>query len=541
MKPDEIGKLYGKNGEGRDEALEAYRAIIAENPGEDALSRLAFLAADFAHGEALSLLFDAGVPPAVTAAHDFTLLHILARRQESHYHQKPEGAVSAATKLLLDNRVSALRKDTSENLCCYHYAAREGNAEMVEALAERGVKLNMTDKNGNTGIHIACEYVKHALSDIAYKKKDVERARAEYEKTVAQQKANNMTDEEIADYVKKWITNPPEKAERNYDAALKRAEDYFRVVKAFASGGVDIDEKNEYGISALDIAVESGAKKIAAFLSGTFTEGGDEAAIDAGGMTLHQAAEKCDITAIKAIAATGADLNGLKDDKPYLLGGCTPLAVAVACLNVEAAEALLEAGADPSFKDGNGNAAIFYLFSPHFKGNYNVKTIEEKYIPRLIKAMLGAGFKIDETVDDDGNTLLLLACKASHSGLSNNHSKKGDVIEEALKNSPDINLRNRFGETALMHASSQDFEIMENIQIALLEDGADTAAADKNGDTALHYAARNRDKTGAKNLCDMLLEFGADAKTVNNEGKTALDIATEEDNEPLVKLSLNKM
>jgi ankyrin repeat protein len=83
--------------------------------------------------------------------------------------------------------------------------------------------------------------------------------------------------------------------------------------------------------------------------------------------------------------------------------------------------------------------------------------------------------------------------------------------------------------------------MMENVQVALLEQGAEVSAADRNGDTALHYAARNDDKNGAKVLCEMLLEFGAAAAAVNNAGKTALDIATEIGNEPLVKLLLAKI
>jgi ankyrin repeat protein len=91
-----------------------------------------------------------------------------------------------------------------------------------------------------------------------------------------------------------------------------------------------------------------------------------------------------------------------------------------------------------------------------------------------------------------------------------------------------------------MWACAQDFDMMENVQLALLEQGAEVAAADQNGDTALHYAARNGDKNGAKILCDMLLEFGALTGAVNNAGQTALDIAAAADNEPLVKLLLAK-
>ena len=144
-------------------------------------------------------------------------------------------------------------------------------------------------------------------------------------------------------------------------------------------------------------------------------------------------------------------------------------------------------------------------------------------------------------VNDDSDTLLIFACKANRGPGSNRHSAKGDFIDEVMKNKADINLTNRFGETALMHACAKDFDMMENVQIQLLEQGALVSAADRNGDTALHYAARNDDKKGAYSLCDMLLEFGADAKAVNNAGKTALDIATETDNEPLAKLLISKM
>jgi len=504
------------------------------------MNALAFLAADFAHPEALQLLFDAGVSPVVTGKYGFTLLHFLAKWQESRYAERPAGAVAKTTSLLLDNKVSALKKDEDRGMTCYHYAAQNGMAEMVEVLAERGSKLNMTDKDGNTGIHIACDHVKHALRDMDTKKKNFENSKAEYEKTVSHQKEMGNTDEQIADYIKKWVTNTPEKAQKEYDKAVQHVEDYFRTVKAFAKGGVDISEKNSYDRPALDIAVENNAKKIAAFLSGTLKEDSG-ASVAAGGMTLHQAAEKGDAEAIKALVKSGADMNALKDADEHELGGRTALGVAVAYLSIDAVDALLSCGADPSFKDGKGNAALRCFFSPYLKMSPNEKMINEKRIQRIIGSFVSAGFKIDSTVDDDGNTLLVIACKSSRGPSYKKQSMKSIIVEETMKHKSNINIANRFGETALMHAGAADFDTMENIQIALLEQGANVVAADKDGDTALHYAARNDDKNGAKALCDMLLEFGADAKAVNNAGQTALDIATERNIEPLVKLLLSKM
>jgi ankyrin repeat protein len=254
-------------------------------------------------------------------------------------------------------------------------------------------------------------------------------------------------------------------------------------------------------------------------------------------MTLHQAAEKGDVEAINAIAKSGADLNALLDAEPHKNGGLSPLAIAVLHLQNKAVEALLACGADPCFKDANGRAALSFLH----RASVNGKAFEEKRIAKIIKDMISAGLKIDMTIDDDGNTLLILACKSSRGDAYNRYTRKGEIIDAALKYNPDINARNRFGETALMHACARDFETMENVQLSLLEQGADVSAADQNGNTALHYAAGNDSNTGAKTLCDMLLDFGADTGAVNNAKKTALDIATEKNNEPLVKLLLSRM
>ncbi|MDR2052952.1 MAG: ankyrin repeat domain-containing protein [Treponema sp.] len=538
MEFHELKRIYNTGGKTREDALAAYREIISEKGIDQCGRELLFLAADYAHAEALALLLEAGAPASAVDDYGFTPLHYLARQQESRYHLKPKGEVAACTELLLDHKVSYLRKDENEKMTCYHYAARNGLAGMVETLAKRGAKLDLTDKDGNTGIHIACDYVKDALDDIQYKKKDAENAKTKYEETVKRLKARNMTDGEIAEYMRNNTQDSPETAEAKYQAALDLAEGYFRVVKAFVEGGVDKDEKNSYDQAALDMAVKKGAKKIAAYLSGTLAEEAGEAA--AGGMTLHQAAEKGDAEAINAIAKTGADLNALEDGDESRSGGCSALAIACAYLQPQAVEALLSNGADPSFKDGNGRTAASFLVSG-LKASLHSGVFNEKRIPRIIRDMVSAGMGIDETVNDDGDTLLILACKADRGTGYNRRSVKGDVIDTALALNPDVKAANRFGETALMHACARDFDMMENIQITLLEQGADPAAADRNGDTALHYAARNGDKNGAKALCAMLLDFGADPAAVNNAGQTALDIATETGNEPLVKLLLAKM
>ncbi|MCL2295809.1 MAG: ankyrin repeat domain-containing protein [Methanomassiliicoccaceae archaeon] len=530
----------------RKEALDVYRTYIEEKKGnEEALNEVAFLAADYADAEALKLLFEAGVSPSVTSNNGRTLLHYVAEQRESRFSSfdpipLPAGAVAETTELLLENGVSALRKETGRSMTCYHYAAENAVFEMVEVMAAHGVKLNMTCAHGYTGIHKACDSAKIPVSKMEMRKKETETCEKEYEE-LSNRISKMMSDEEARERYLKGSSCYPPKVRMEYEKSKELVENYFLTVKAFAAGGVDIDEKDEGGNSALDIAVRSGAKKIAAFLSGNLTGSNEEQALTAGGMTLHQAAEKGDAEAIKAIANMGADINGLKEGEKLYSGGLTPLGVAVEYFKCDAAEALLSCGADPAFKDLYGRAAVTYLFSRDIKRNMDEGSFKNKLISKVYGAMADSGLKVDERVNDEGDTLLILACKTRCDWKIGRSSVKGDIIAELLKRKPNLNITNRFGETALMHVCSHDFEIVENFQIEMLEKGADVSVADKNGNTALHYAANGFERSAAKSLCDMLLEFGADAKAVNNSKKTALDIATERNNEPLVKLLLSKM
>jgi ankyrin repeat protein len=156
--------------------------------------------------------------------------------------------------------------------------------------------------------------------------------------------------------------------------------------------------------------------------------------------------------------------------------------------------------------------------------------------------MMDHGFHINGPVNDDSDTILNLACGSQHGTAGyNNDTLKTVLINEFLKYGADYNIPNNSGGTPLMRICTGDFDAIENIQISLLEGGADTGARDKEGNTALHYAAKNDSKAGAKALSDMLLEFGADSGVANNAGRTALDIAAENNNEELVKLLLSKV
>jgi ankyrin repeat protein len=533
MHPDNLDDIYEQN-PGKEALLDAYWKIITDNGIEGCGKELAFKAAAYVHPEALSLLFEAGVDPHISDSRNGrTLLHYAALRNP--YNRKylaPVEDTERTVKLLLEKKVNVLTADSWENKVCYLHAAEHGNWRFVCALAQEGVRLNRTGKDGNNGIHTACYYAGRALESLKVWERNLKEAEDERSR---------------------------ENAQKERDKDLEKVEDYYSTVKAFIDAGLDIDEKNGEDCTALDIAIRSGAKKIAALLdnlnlertngrsiptehetmlhegalSGEEAEGDPQAALRlaAGGMDLIQALLQEDYEAMEALVKLGAHVDAVSGK---LYEGMTALGLACAMLDSRAAEILLEAGADPNYRDARGCAAAAHAFSS-FPGLSRRSQSKEDF-QKFARTMLDRGFEINGFVNDDSDTILNLACK--NCGVF--YDNTPFVIQEFLDAGSDINISNRFGETPLMHACKGD-AYMEAVELLLLEKGADTAAKDRDGNTVLHYASMNNSKTGARSLAENLLDYGADAKAVNNKGQSALELAAERDNEPLVKLLLKKI
>jgi ankyrin repeat protein len=95
--------------------------------------------------------------------------------------------------------------------------------------------------------------------------------------------------------------------------------------------------------------------------------------------------------------------------------------------------------------------------------------------------------------------------------------KTGDV-KRLLKAGANIAAKDNNGRTALMHAAENGHT--ETCKF-LLERNADIEAKDKNGRTALMHAAEN----GHTETCKLLLENNANLETKDNDGRTALMFA----------------
>ncbi|WNY28587.1 hypothetical protein MmiEs2_07830 [Methanimicrococcus stummii] len=481
------------------------------------------VAAKFADVELMEIFLKNGADPNAADTYGNTSLDILAKNDHIS-DRPPAGNMYTATMLLLDAKANPHKKDESGKTC-YLHAARDGNWEIVQAFCDKGTRLKGVTDEGENGLHIAAYNARRAIEKVDLAQKFLDQKKAENPNVPS----------------KSWRSM--EELERELEIAQDYLEEFFKTAKAFLDGGVDPDDTNNNHQKPIDIAKGSGANKIAALLDGSYTEDGENAdlAAKAGGMSLHEAVINCDLEAVSAVITLGADVNEISDEERFK--GMTPLAVAARVINTECMEILLAAGADPNFKDGNGRTAAAYMFSHITALNVNTDVFTEKKAQKAIQMLIDAGLDINDTVDDDFNTVLTCACwSPNRSPGYNNLILRNILIDEMIRFGVDVNAANRFGQTALMGACLLEFKEIESVLLTLLENGARTDVSDGSGNTPLICAARNSNKLDAKQIADLLFDFGDTLpNAVNNDGKTALDYATKNDNEMLVKLLLSKI
>lgn len=169
--------------------------------------------------------------------------------------------------------------------------------------------------------------------------------------------------------------------------------------------------------------------------------------------------------------AAGADINTWATppaDDPNLLP-YTPLQSALLSSKIELAQTLLELGADPKIRDGDGRCTLAYCHS-------------------IAAFNLMQPFGIGPTeIQPSGMTLL----------------------------------HNHFQISGTPRATFPDEVVFLDFLIGL---GLDINARDAKGRTILHYAAENESNVEATPNYELLLTRGADKSIKDNDGKRAVDL-----------------
>ncbi|MGE0593936.1 MAG: ankyrin repeat domain-containing protein [Vicinamibacterales bacterium] len=269
------------------------------------------------------------------------------------------------------------------------------------------------------------------------------------------------------------------------------------------------------GIAVLALVVGLAGTALGQDSGGTRPDG-----VDAIGTTpLHRAAEAGDTDEVTRLLAAGADVHALTR---YHV---SPLALAVVEGHADVARALLSAGADPNSRLGEGEPV---LLTAARVGRVDV-----------IRALLEAGADVNGRERFYGQSAVMWAAIEDHAeviallaGAGADVDARADVLEgeplwrygrdrrngingEALQN---FNTNfSKGGLTALMYAARSG---ATRAALALVEKGADIAAVDPEGFSALHLAIMN----GFYDTAAALVKAGADVnqEVDDNSGQTPL-------------------
>ena len=259
--------------------------------------------------------------------------------------------------------------------------------------------------------------------------------------------------------------------------------------------------------------------------------------IDALNRSLMEVAEKGNSSAVKALLEQGADPNarvrGTRLD-------ATPLHHAIDNNHRDAAEALLQGGANPYLEDDNRDAVLVFAADPSHEA--------------VLKLLLDWKVPIDSK-NSDGMTVLMR--KISYASSAE--------IKLLLDHGADPNQHTEHGVTPLMMAATLESGELANI---LIKGGAQVDAQDERGNTALMECAQAVSHGAFKPLIDaganvnlanrdgitplmevigfseeldrLLLDHGADINAKTRDGSTTLMLAAERGALEALKMAITK-
>ncbi|MFV0393286.1 MAG: ankyrin repeat domain-containing protein [Coprobacillaceae bacterium] len=462
-------------------------------------------------------------------------LHALARvgYTTKQYRQKD---VEECTKLLIEAGVSTLRKNENGDTIAT-LAAFSKNLGVIKVLISMNKKIDALNKRGNSPLYVACSTAKDSAD--SFYKYDVDKIEKEKQDLMVKKE---QFGEDSPAY--KVFNSNYEKSLMNFEKKKKELESVYEIISRLIENGLDPDSKGENQKTPREIAQECIDTKLASIVNGMENIEGDD--LLSKGLSISQAIINNDIEALQACINLGNDVNELYDDESFQSGleldGLTPLSIACLFMNEEAVKILIDAGADINYKDQYNKHALAYCFTQTARSKVTQIKINNQSFIKIFDAFINKGFDVNEIIDEEGNTILNLACKilAVETAL-NSYTTSGTAIQIAMKNRCNPDIADYNGVTPLMRLSVCSVRQAENLLLDILESDADISLKDNKGNTALMYCANNRDFGLSKTMCEYLFDIGDPLMdSLNNSQESAMDIALKNDNQELVQLLIMK-
>lgn len=434
----------------------------------------------------------------------------------------------------------------------YHVAARFFDIEAIEYLASKGVRLRL-DRAGNTPLHdLTNSPYTNDIRNVEKKADAIYRSAKKLIELNVNPKRKN--EEGTIAYIKAGVTMMYPFLQAMADCGVKmdevdaenrnllhliveQAADYKAMPEVMEaarrtmqvvleSGSVDPSEQDVSGTTPLTYARRYQMEELATLLSGE---------TETTGITPEEAVRNKDLQAMESLIDSGLELNGTDENLR------TPLMLACEYPSQEMVKLLVKKGADVNYKKGeNEYTAVYYLLTAavnHLDVDAAGEQQDPKEIVRILRTLVDNGLKVNDTVDDEGNTALHVVCGTDYlAGLNNR------LAEELIEAGSDVNQANLAGQTPLMIFAGQGDEQKHGIAELLLDHGTEINAVDKLGNTALMYAADNTNKVSGRRIAKLLVGGGKyTLERSNNRGQTALDIAVKAGNEEVIQFLLSKI
>lgn len=367
-----------------------------------------------------------------------------------------------------------------------HLAAEWNNPKMVTYLLNRGANINAKNDNGETPFFSCVKGNSPACIDalISYPKANIDIAARDFMGNCVMHSAIQWSAYEATAKIVSMTDGTKLINARNLagKTPLHIASELGKLtfIKMFLSYGIDIDETDEMGHSALVYAINGNKLEAVKYL---LSKNASPTLLNMYGQApLHFAVENRNVKCVKILRAAGA--NAMTKDS-Y---GKTPLSLGMN-QNINMLDAILANEKHMQSSDGESPLHI---------------AVTENLSAEKFNFLLAKGCPVNKR-NKNGNTCLLLAIQL----------RQKNLIEILLKNNADVFITNNLGKSPISVVLTEYTEYLETFS-KNMNDKPDTV-----GDTILHYAVKLCDG----NIVQKLLSLGHNARIQNMEGHTPLDLA----------------
>ena len=400
-----------------------------------------------------------------------------------------------------------------------HYAVRADDLDLVQALLRAGA-TNVANRYGTTPLELASVNGNPRVIEVLL------RAGADAKAATAEGETMLMTASRTGNVeaMRVLLTHgaDPNAAEKWYgETALiwAAAENHAPAVRLLVEGGAKVDLASKKMVFPRKV--------------------GGQTTLPVGAMTpLMYTAREGALDAARALVEAGANLNIQDPD------GTTAIVFAIINGHYDVAAMLVEKGADPNVADSTGMAALYATVDmntlPFMHGRPYPKPSGRLGVVDMVKVLLAHGANVNQQLKTpllrrhnntstqslgEGTTPMIRAAASGDVTLMHLLKEHGADPAVRQKNGTSmLMLAAGFGRRGDHNADAQEYErgtpaeLLRAVKVCVEELGLDPNIANDQGDTALHVAHSG-------DIVRYLVAHGARLDVKNKQGKTPLDVA----------------